>query len=108
VAAAARGKGLPFLAEVSGVIFGGARNWHLGDHLFRAAERAGLDLAELDREIAGDPDRFEARIAENEAAQKQAGHWGVPLMVFKSEPFFGQDRFDALKWRMARNGLRRR
>jgi 2-hydroxychromene-2-carboxylate isomerase len=108
VAAAARGRGLPFLAEVSGVIFGGIRDWHLGDHLARAAQRAGLDLAEIDREIARDPDRFEARIAENEAAQKQAGHWGVPLMVFNGEPFFGQDRFDVLKWRMERNGVSRR
>ncbi|HKN09976.1 MAG TPA: DsbA family protein [Pseudomonadota bacterium] len=108
VAAAARGRGLPFLAEVSRVIFGGVRDWHLGDHLARAAQCAGLDLAELHREIARDPDRYEARIAENEAAQKQAGHWGVPLMVFNGEPFFGQDRFDVLKWRMERNGLTRR
>jgi 2-hydroxychromene-2-carboxylate isomerase len=108
VAASARGKGLPFLAEVSGVIFGGVTSWHLGDHLAGAAERAGLDLAELDREIVRDPDRYESCIAQNEAAQKQAGHWGVPLMVFNGEPFFGQDRFDVLKWRMVRSGLTRR
>ena len=47
-------------------------------------------------------------ITENEAAQKRAGHWGVPLMVFNDEPFFGQDRFDLLRWRMQRNGLTRR
>jgi len=29
-----------------------------------------------------------------------AGHWGVPLMVYKGEPFYGQDRFDQLLWRM--------
>jgi hypothetical protein len=29
----------------------------------------------------------------------------VPLMAFNAEPFFGQDRFDLLKWRMERNGL---
>jgi 2-hydroxychromene-2-carboxylate isomerase len=45
---------------------------------------------------------------ENEAAQKRAGHWGVPLMVFESEPFFGQDRFDVLKWRMSQRGLTKR
>jgi hypothetical protein len=28
-------------------------------------------------------------------------------MVFKGEPFFGQDRFDLLRWRMQQNGLRR-
>ncbi|MGH7815228.1 MAG: 2-hydroxychromene-2-carboxylate isomerase [Candidatus Binataceae bacterium] len=108
VAAAARGKGLPFLAEMSRVIFGGLRDWHRGDHLARAAERAGVDLAELDREIERDPDRYEAAIVANETAQKAAGHWGVPLMVFNGEPFFGQDRFDVLKWRMERTGLAHR
>jgi 2-hydroxychromene-2-carboxylate isomerase len=108
VEAAARGRGLPFLAEVSGVIFGGVKNWHQGNHLAEAARRAGLDLAALDREIQQDPDRYEAVIAENEAAQKKAGHWGVPLMAFNGEPFFGQDRFDALKWRMEKTGLTRR
>ena len=108
VAAAARGHGLRFLAEVSGIIFGGVKNWHQGNHLAEAARRAGLELAALDREIQQDPDRYEAVIAENEAAQKKAGHWGVPLMAFNGEPFFGQDRFDALKWRMEKNGLTRR
>lgn len=108
VAAAERGRGLPFLREVSATIWGGTENWHQGDHLARAAERAGLDLAELDRAIAAEPDRYEATIVENEAAQKRAGHWGVPLMVFEGEPFFGQDRFDVLKWRMEQKGLARR
>ena len=108
VAAAAAGKGLPFLAAVSRAIFGGVRDWHLGGHLAGAAERAGLDLARLDSEIERDPDHYEAVIAENERAQKRAGHWGVPLMVFNDEPFFGQDRFDLLRWRMDRNGLTRR
>lgn len=107
-AAAAFGKGLPFLAAVSAVIFGGVRDWHFGGHLAGAAQRAGLELAKLDSEIERDPDRYEAVIAENESAQKRAGHWGVPLMVFKDEPFFGQDRFDLLRWRMQRNGLTRR
>ena len=26
---------------------------------------------------------------------------------FNGEPFFGQDRFDLLRWRMQRNGLKR-
>jgi 2-hydroxychromene-2-carboxylate isomerase len=107
IAAAAAGKGLPFLAAVSAVIFGGVRDWHLGDHLAGAADRAGLNLSKLDSEIEHNADRYEAAIAENEAAQKNAGHWGVPLMVFKGEPFFGQDRFDLLRWRMQQNGLTR-
>ncbi|MBM3649328.1 MAG: 2-hydroxychromene-2-carboxylate isomerase [Alphaproteobacteria bacterium] len=108
VAAVERGKGLEFLREVSAVIWGGTQGWHMGDHLARAAQRASLDLAELDRDIEANAERYEAVIVENEAAQKRSGHWGVPLMVFEGEPFFGQDRFDILKWRMAQKGLRRR
>lgn len=70
--------------------------------------RSGLDPAELDRAIEANAERYEATIAGNETAQKGAGHWGVPLMVFNGEPLFGQDRFEALKWRMAQNGLKRR
>ena len=33
---------------------------------------------------------------------------GVPLFVFKGEPFFGQDRMDMLIWRLAQYGLTER
>ncbi len=108
VAAAERGKGLQLLREVSAIIFGGTRDWHLGDHLSLAVKRAGLDLAELDRDIEQNKDRYEAIITESEAAQKRSGHWGVPLMVFENEPFFGQDRFETLKWRMGQKGLKKK
>ena len=108
IAAAERGKGLELLKEISALIFGGTRDWHLGNHLDEAVVRSGLDLAELDRDIETNAARDEASIAGNEAAQQYAGHWGVPLMAFEGEPFFGQDRLEALKWRMAQKGLRRR
>ncbi|GMV61598.1 MAG: hypothetical protein AMXMBFR74_07670 [Parvibaculum sp.] len=108
VLAAERGKGLPFLYEVSSIIFGGVKNWHERSHLKDAAARAGLDMAELDATALKEKDRLEAVIAENEAAQKASGHWGVPLMVFEGEPFFGQDRFGHLKWRMEQKGLGKR
>jgi 2-hydroxychromene-2-carboxylate isomerase len=108
VAAAERGKGLELLKEVSALIFGGARDWHLGEHLARAVALSGLDLAELDRNLEASAHRYEAAITDNQAAQERAGHWGVPLMVFEDEPFFGQDRFETLKWRMAQKGLKRR
>lgn len=107
-AAVEEGKGLAFIDEVSSIIFGGVKNWHEGDHLKEAAKRAGLDLAVLDTKIEADPDRYEAIISANEAAQKEAGHWGVPLMVFNGEPFFGQDRLSHLIWRMEQNGLQKR
>lgn len=104
-AAARRGKGLAFAHEAASLIWGGAENWHQGDHLAQAAERAGLDLAELDAEVAAQPDELDAEIAANQAALEAAGHWGVPTLVFDGEPFFGQDRIEMAKWRMAQKGL---
>lgn len=109
VAATLRGRGLAFIDEVSRLIWSGTtENWHLGDHLARAAERAGLDLAEMDEAVSADGERFEAIIQENQQAQRAAGHYGVPLMAFEGEPFFGQDRFDMLKWRLLQRGMQRK
>lgn len=109
VAAAERGRGLPFITEVSAVLYGGkVENWHEGNHLRDAAARAGLDLAELDAAITRDVDRYEALIKANEAAHREAGHWGVPTFAYKGEPFFGQDRMDSLIWRLEQNGMKRR
>ena len=108
-AATERGKGLAFLNEVSRVIWGGkVKNWHEGDHLARAAERAGLDLAEMDAAVAAEAERLDTVIGASQEAQREGGHYGVPLMVFNGEPFFGQDRFDQLKWRMQQKDLTKR
>ncbi len=109
VAAAERGRGLPFVAEVSRVIWGGdVDGWHEGVHLAAAAARAGLDLVELDAAIAEQPRRHDDVVEANQRALDVAGHWGVPTMVFADEPFFGQDRLELLIWRLRQHGLRRR
>ena len=79
-----------------------------GDHLATAAARAGLDIAEMDAVLASDHARLDAAIKDSQDAQRLGGHYGVPLMVFDGEPFFGQDRFDQMKWRMGQKGLARR
>jgi len=108
-AAARRGRGLAFADEVAKVIWsGGVDDWHEGDHLAQAAARAGLDLAELDAEVAAEADALDSEIAASEKALEAAGHWGVPTLVFAGEPFFGQDRIEMAKWRMAQKGLARR
>ena len=104
-AAARRGKGLAFAAEAARLIWGGAENWHEGGHLAGAAQRAGLDLAELDAEAEGDAEALDAEIDANQRALEAAGHWGVPTLVFDGEPFFGQDRVAMAKWRMEQKGL---
>lgn len=107
--AAERGRGLPFITAVSALIWNGATdNWHEGDHLARAAAQAGCDLAEMDAAVLAEEDRLDAALAANEADQRLGGHYGVPLMVYDGEPFFGQDRFDQLLWRMRQQGMERR
>jgi 2-hydroxychromene-2-carboxylate isomerase len=108
-AAAEAGKGLEFACEAAKEIWSGSTdNWHEGDHLVRAAERAGLDGAALDAKIAADPAKYDAIIAQNQEDQTKLGHWGVPLFGFEGEPFFGQDRIDHLLWRMEQKGLKQR
>ena len=102
---------LAFIEQVGRLIWGGSvAGWHEGNHLAEATARAGLDLAELDRQIepSAEAERLDALIAANQDAQREGGHYGVPLMVFEGEPFFGQDRFDQLQWRMEQKGLARR
>lgn len=109
IAASERGRGLAFISEVSALIWNGQTdNWHEGDHLAQAAARAGLDLAELDGDIAANAAHFAATIEANQIDQRKGGHYGVPLMVFDGEPFFGQDRFDQLVWRLKQKGMQPR
>jgi 2-hydroxychromene-2-carboxylate isomerase len=106
IAATERGRGLEFAHELGVLLWDGRTdNWHEGDHLAEAARRAGLDLATLEETVAADPERYEAALAANDAALRAAGHWGVPTMVFEGEPFFGQDRFADLVWRLQQKGL---
>lgn len=111
VAASERGKGMAFIEQVGRLIWDGTvAGWNVGDHLAQAVARAGLDLAELAAAISapGETERLDSIISANQAAQREGGHYGVPLMVFEGEPFFGQDRFDQLVWRMGQRGLAKR
>ncbi len=106
IAAVARGRGLEFAAEVATLLWDGRiTGWNEGAHMAEAAARAGLDLAELERDVAASYESYEEQLAANDRALRAAGHWGVPTMVFDGEPFFGQDRFDVFLWRLKQNGL---
>jgi len=109
VAAERKGKGFAFVTHAARAIWSGdIDNWHEGDHLAQAAIATGLDAHELARTVDADATELDNEIARNEADQRNAGHWGVPLFVFNDEPFFGQDRLDALIWRMRQCGLKQR
>ena len=103
------GRSLAFVDAIARVLWDGSvKAWNEDDHLARAAEKAGFDLAAMDKAVAADPDRYEAIITANEKDHAASGHWGVPTFVFANEPFFGQDRIDLLIWRMQSKGLSRR
>ncbi|HXH43050.1 MAG TPA: 2-hydroxychromene-2-carboxylate isomerase [Bradyrhizobium sp.] len=103
------GRSLLFTRAIARVLWDGTvAGWNEGDHLARAAEAAGFDLAAMDEAVTADPDRYEQVIAANEKDHAASGHWGVPTFVFENEPFFGQDRIDLLVWRMQAKGLTKR
>ncbi|MBL8547409.1 MAG: DsbA family protein [Hyphomonadaceae bacterium] len=109
VAAEHAGRGFAFARRASHKIWSGEVDaWHEGDHLAEAATEAGLNAADINRAVQARGEALATEIADNEAAQKNAGHWGVPLFVFNNEPFFGQDRLDHLIWRMKQSGLTER
>ncbi|MEL6830331.1 MAG: DsbA family protein [Pseudomonadota bacterium] len=103
VEASRRGKGVELADRVSDLIFGGTKGWNEGDLLKNAVAEAGLDLETLDAAIE-DGDHMD-EVERNQDALEAVGHWGVPTMVFKEEPFFGQDRIDTLRWRLTLAGL---
>lgn len=108
-AAVEAGRGMEFLTEVGRTIWSGQTpGWNEGDHIARAIAAAGLDPETLEAKAAAEADRLDAQIAQHEADQVTAGHWGVPLFVFEGEPFFGQDRIEDLVWRMRQRGLAER
>ncbi|MEM7097607.1 MAG: DsbA family protein [Pseudomonadota bacterium] len=103
VEAQRRHKGLDFVTQVSALIFGGTNGWDQGAHLAEAAQRAGLNLQDMEAAIeSGD---HLSEIHSNQEALLGVGHWGVPCMVLRDEPFFGQDRIDTLRWRLEKLGL---
>lgn len=98
-------KGWAFLDEVSTVIWSG-QAWTTGDILAQAVERAGFDLADLDLRQIEEEGRLTDQIHTNQAEQ-DIHHWGVPLMVYKGQPFFGQDRIDVLEWTLEQDGIKK-
>ena len=106
VQAQRQGKGIEFAYEVSHMLFGGTKDWDKGTSFAEAAARAGLDLKAM--EAARKDGDHGQEIEENQKALEAANHWGVPTMVYKGEPFFGEDRIETLRWRLEKTGLKKR
>lgn len=108
IAAQALGCGVEFAAEVAALVWDGRTDqWHCGDHLERAAERAGLDFQSILGWVNKNAEQWPEQLQGNDMALAEF-HWGVPTMVFAGEPFFGQDKIELLLWRLKQHGLQRR
>lgn len=108
-AAADEGKGLEFQNQVMRLLWDGQTDdWNEGSHLADAIERAELEPRALMQSVDMEPERFNAIIETNQAAQADAGHAGVPLFTFEGELFFGQDRIEMLLWRLKQKGVKLR
>lgn len=92
-------KGLNFLDTVVRCLWDGSQiDWHKGSFLAKAMSEIGLDHDTILSK--NNWSSVEDELTANHEAMLNAGHWGVPLMSYEGEPFYGQDRFDQLLWRM--------
>jgi 2-hydroxychromene-2-carboxylate isomerase len=103
-----KGKSLEYVNEVSSLIFGDHED-HWPAHVKERFNRIeGLDYDEAIEYIQKNTDEIDAIWLNNNKIQTQAGHGGVPLMIFQGEPFFGGDRFDPFVYRLWQSGLTKR
>lgn len=93
------GKGMAFLDVIGRGLWNGANpDWDSSSFFADAMAKIGLDHdAVLDRT---DWESAQTELDANHRAMLEVGHWGVPLMEYDREPFYGQDRFDQLLWRL--------
>ncbi|MEM7432863.1 MAG: DsbA family protein [Pseudomonadota bacterium] len=99
VGATRAGQALPFLDKVVRHLWDGSQpGWDKSRFLYDALAGIGLDHDKL--LATNDWASVSSELEANHHAMLDAGHWGVPLMVYEGEPFYGQDRFDQLLWRM--------
>ncbi len=99
VGAQRAGKGLAFVDVVGRGLWNGANpGWDTSIFLLDAMSE--LDLVH-DTVLETTPwPEAQEELVKNHEAMLEAGHWGVPLMAYNGEPFYGQDRFDQLLWRL--------
>jgi 2-hydroxychromene-2-carboxylate isomerase len=103
-AAQLAGKCLEFVNHASPLIWGGRSDFWPAE-IEEAFNKTGLDYQATIKDIQQNPEKYDAVWQQNQVEFLASGHGGVPNSVFRGEPFFGQDRFDLLFWRLRQNGL---
>ena len=100
------GKSLEYVLAVSPLIWGARTplgEWPL--HVKDAVNSIGMDYDAIIADIQKNPDKYDAVWDKNAFEHAMTGQGGVPTMSFNGEPFFGQDRFNQVFWRLRENGL---
>lgn len=106
-AAQLEGKSLEYVNQVSPLIWGGESDFWPAD-VEAAVKRADIDYDATIKDIQKNPQKYDDVWIANQDEFYKSGHGGVPCMVFRGEPFFGQDRVEQLLWRLRQNGLTER
>ena len=101
------GVGIELAYEISSMIFGTKKGWNEEQNLIKACKNVGLDYLELSKKAKLNEKELIRQIEQNQHAQKEAGHHGVPGLVYKGQYYFGQDKFDELKQALINDNLLR-
>ena len=108
-AAQLAGKSVDFSLEIWPLVWSDSgENWPA--MVPEAYDRVGTGTSYEDtiKDIQANHEKYDAVFLANEKIQTEAGHGGIPVTVFRNEPYYGQDRFDYLFYRLIQNGLTRR
>ena len=85
-----KGKGMEFAYELSRMIWN-IKNWNNDELLEPLFAEFGEDLDEIKKLIKSNEKILIEEIEMNQIDQKESGHHGVPLNVYKKKYYFGQD-----------------
>ena len=99
------GVGIELAYALSSMIFGTKKGWNEEKNMSKACSKLGLDYSLLKSKAKENEHQLIKQIEQNQNDQKLAGHHGVPLLVYKNQIFFGQDRFDDFKKILVEDGL---
>jgi 2-hydroxychromene-2-carboxylate isomerase len=104
------GKTIDYVVAVSPLIWGARAplgEWPL--HVKDAVDSIdGMDYDAIIADIQANPKKYDDVWIKAQDEFQATGQGGVPTASFNGEPFFGQDRFDQLFWRLRQNGLTKR
>ena len=103
--AARRGRTRELVLSAGQAIWGEAVDVAGEEGLRAVCERAGLSWEEC-RAALEDP-QLREQVESDTRALAELGQWGVPVLVLRGEPFWGQDRIEDLEVALEGLGLRR-